>query len=377
MSKDAEIIIDSLIQSVMERYPQERLNEIKERSNNIWNGKPAKDRLTWAYAEGFDRKAPEIPLYVDENQRDLIHELQLILNRSDWNNDYYPGITSGLRQVAIPSYFGCVDEITNSTTRVKIIIKDPSDVYSMPEPGFVKGSVGGDILAKMKYFHERVKGQISVYMTDVQGPFSEAAQMWGIEDFLVAVYEYPEEAHYLLQKSTDAIIKYFHLMYEAVEGDLIPIHCQPIFWMPKTKGVAVSDDFAAIVSPSVFREFSKPYLEQIAKEFGGVVIHSCGSLNHMTEELLTLEGLTGLNFSASETNLADVKQALKRLGSGKNITVITHNSWLASQGLKLLNAEEHIEQCKEYNADGFCIVFPIEGYLPEIEGVHWANMVKY
>ncbi|WP_407928176.1 uroporphyrinogen decarboxylase family protein [Hydrogeniiclostridium mannosilyticum] len=42
----------------------------------------------------------------------------------------------------------------------------------------------------------------------MQGPFSVASQIWGIEDFLIACYDYPDEVHYLISRCTDIFIDY-------------------------------------------------------------------------------------------------------------------------------------------------------------------------
>ena len=41
----------------------------------------------------------------------------------------------------------------------------------------------------------------------------------------------------------------------------------------------------AVLSPRLYRQFGLPNNERIATEFGGVIIHSCGSIEHNLAEL--------------------------------------------------------------------------------------------
>ncbi len=370
---DTERLIDGLIEKVLDRYPPERVANIKERTESVWRGSPPADRMVYVVGEGDEiRDLPQIPEEASQDQTDLIMQLQTIANHADWDDDFFPAIGSGLRQVAIPSYFGCREEAVSASNRVGPIITDPADVYSLPEIGFVPGTVGGDILAKMQYFHRRTAGRIPVYMTDMQGPFSIAAQLWGVEPFLLAVQDCPAEVHHLLQKCTDVAIGYYKLMREAVEGDWVPLHCHPLLWMPESLGVAASDDFLAIVSPRCLRVFSRPYLEQIAATFGGVVVHSCGSMNRAIGELNQVRGLIGLNFSSTETDLP-----MLAAEADPRLVLLVHCAGVHRSDLPQLTPLEHIEQCRrvfaEHHRAGMCMAFPCAGVQPD----PWRDAQEY
>jgi hypothetical protein len=356
--RGTEALIDRLIDQVLEEYPVDRVARIKERTNAVWYSQPLGKRIVYIASQADPAAGlPPIPAGATEDQRDLIVQLQTIVNHSPWDDDFFPAIASGLRQVCIPSYFGCVEEEASASNRVGPIVRTASDVYSLPELGFVPGTVGGDILVKMRYFHRRVSGRIPVYMTDMQGPFSVAAQIWGVVPFMLALRDSPDAAHYLLQKCTDVICSYYRLMREAVEGNWVPMHCHPLLWLPEEKGVAISDDFLAIVSPRTTREFSRPYLEQIAAAFGGVTVHSCGSINHAVRELNQVEGLAGLNFSSTETDLQRLAAEVD-----PRIVLVVHCTDVHRADLLQLTALQHIELCRRIFAEGrvrgICTAFP-------------------
>ena len=131
-----------------------------------------------------------------------------------------------------------------------------------------------------------------MYITDIQGPFSCAAQMWGIQGFLCDMRECPNEAHHLLSLCTDAIIAYFH--------------------------------------------------EKIGEAFGGIMTHTCGNMNHLAGVMNGMKTLKCVNFSASET---DLRQYAREHDS--KAALLVHKSALSINGLPLLDTEGHIRLCKE------------------------------
>lgn len=369
-----ELIIDQLINNAQEVYPKARIERIKERTENVWYHRDNQDRIVHIFmGTAPDKDIPPLPDDITPDQKELIYQLQSVINHSKWDDDFFPALSPGLKQIIIPSYFGCIEEIASASTRVKPAIHDPSDVYNLPDVGFVPDNDGGVMLEKMKYFHQRTKGLFPLFEADMQGPFSVASQIWGVQNFLIALYDSPKEVHYLLQRTTNAVIEYMKLMDKVAEGDLVPYHCMPVLWYPREKGVAVSEDLAAVVSPKTIKEFVRPYLEQIAEAFGGVVMHSCGSINHVIGELNQIKGLVGLNFSSTETDLPLLAKTIN-----PNIAIVCHNSPVHRPDLPLLSQLEHIVHCKkvftENNINGICLIFPWNADPdPELDAKTYRN----
>jgi len=360
----ADDVIDDLVEKVLSAYPPERIERIKSRSEAAWKGingnRPYSDRIPYVVLNSVQPETPEIPEDAEAIQRDMINQLKLMLLNSVIDDEYYPAFSSGVEQVTVPSMFGCVKESISGSDHIKPIIKSPSDVYSLPAAEIRGEYICYDMLYRMAYKYRRTGGRIPVYMTDIQGPFSCASQMWGIQDFLCDLGEYPNEAHHLLSLCTDAIIKYFHAMYEAVDGNMIPYHCSPVIWIPKDCGVAVSDDFFAVVGERTVKEYSVPYLERIGEEFGGVTAHTCGNMNHLASLMATMKNLKALNFGGSET---DLMKFAKECSSP--ITFIVHKSGMSIGGLPLFNIEQHIRHCAEVQKTTGARVFSLPLYTAE------------
>ena len=342
----ADDVIDDLIEKVLAAYPPERLERVKGRTEAMWKGmgadSPYHDRVPYVLFSNHWPEEPVIPEDADELQRSTINELKMMLQHAVIDDEFYPAFSSGVDQLTIPSLFKCENDSASASARIKPVIKTPSDVYSLPDAEIREGRACYDMLYRMVYKYRRTGGRIPVYMTDVQGPFSCAAQMWGIQEFLCDLDEYSDEVHHLLSLCTDAIIYYFHAMFDAVDGNLVPIHCPPALWIPKDCGVAVSDDFFAVVGGHTVKEFSMPYLERIGEEFGGITAHSCGNMNHLASIMGSMKNLKALNFSASETNLMKFARECD-----PRIPLIVHKTELAVGGLPLLTPEEHLRYCAD------------------------------
>ena len=168
-------------------------------------------------------------------------------------------------------------------------------------------------------------------------------------------------------------IKYFKAMRDAVGGNLNPIHCPYDIWVPGDCGVAVSDDFLAICSENIVKEFSIPYLEKIGEEFGGVTVHSCGRINHLVKPLSAMKTLKALNFGSSETILPEFARECN-----PDIMLIVHKTGgNPVGGLPLLSVEEHIRLCKEvHKTTGVRIFSTTHNFDPagdSIQRVSWEK----
>ena len=358
MNKQFEKAIDGLIDSILSKYTPAKYDEVRRRSALCWNGGYPDDKLVYAVMENpaWKRGYFDIPGKITSMEQTLLWGLMAIDKFADWDCDYYCGVMSGLKQVTLPSYFGCREIVSGGDTAVEPAFHTVDDIYRKKAVGVVKGTTAYEILENMAYSQERTHGLLPIYITDMQGPFSVAAQVYGMENFMTLLYDDPEAAKFLLQRCTDCIIEYFKKMKGLIGPNLVPLHCHPLLYMPSDKGVAVSDDFFAITSPEIVEEFSAPYLEQIGAEFGGIVVHSCGSIDHLLKTINGIKNLTGINFSSTESNLPMLAQKLK-----KDLTIICHNSAVTCNGRKLLSQAEQIEHCadvvRETGAKIMCIAF--------------------
>ncbi len=342
-------------------YPAERIERSKARVRAAWDLRAPIDRIPFVYSS-LPLPPGETPFDVWDgiytHEESLEAQLETLIDRAQLDDDYVPSLYPGCRQGTIPTAYGAEECRGGDHTWVRPMLNGPDDVYELPQPDFRHDGVAAEILDRIRFFRSKTEGRIPIQLADMQGPLDLASNMWGTEPLLVAMYTHPQAVHTLLQLMTDAFIEYVQLMDEAAEGDLIPIHCMPTNWMPKSRGVGASEDLLAVMSPRLYSVFGRPYNEQIADAFGGVVIHSCGSVEHNLAELARTRGLTAVNFGATETSLPAVIDAV-----GGRATIISHYGDLTCNDLPHLTPESHVRLCAELfksrRVPGMVVVMPL------------------
>ena len=130
-------------------------------------------------------------------------------------------------------------------------------------------------------------------LTSLKGPFSLASFLRGIDKFLEDLLTDPGRAHEFLRLATENQLAYTEAIVKA--GGI------PFIGDPVASG--------SLVSPEVFREFARPYLERLIRsvhESGAKAgLHICGE----TRSLLRDMAATGADFlSIDEMDLALARQ---------------------------------------------------------------------
>jgi hypothetical protein len=350
-----------MVEDIEKLYPAERIARSKERVRAAWDLAVATDRIPFVYSS-LPLAKGETPFDIWDgmytHEESLAAQLETIIDRAKLDDDYVPSLYPGCRQGTIPTAYGAEECRGGNHTWVRPMLDSPDDVFALGRADFRTDGVAAEILDRIRYFRSATDGRLPIQLADMQGPLDLASNMWGTEPLLVAMQTSPEAAHALLQLMTDAFIEYVHLMVEAAEGDLIPIHCMPVNWMPIERGVGASEDLLAVISPRLYAVFGRPYNEQIARELGGVVIHSCGSVEHNLEALAATRGLTGVNFGATETSLPAVIDAV-----GGRATIISHYGDVTCNDLPALTPGRHVELCadlfKSRRVSGMIVVMPL------------------
>ena len=352
MKNNFQADVDWLLAEIDSLYPPGEIAERKEKLNRFWHGKTAETRLPYIVMDfSFKKNWQQLPDTYTQMQRELIDNLRAIIEHAAWHDDYVPTLNPGLIQATIPSCFGAKEEYAEKSVRVVPAIKDPSDVETLPYIGFPPDSPGGNLLSKMKFFQEMTYGKIPINAPDMQGPFSAASQLWGIQEFLLATYTNPDEVNLLLRRTTKAVIEYFKLMRQAVGDNLSPCHCYPCLWMPPDCGRCVSEDFLAIVSPETTRTFINPALAELGREFGKILVHTCGSLNHAASVIREIDVLCGVNCSSSET---DIQKLIRT--AGKDFLYIIHHAGVHDPALKVFDLEGQGKLCRDVFGREYCAV---------------------
>jgi hypothetical protein len=334
---------NALLAEIDRLYPPQRIERSRERLRRVWWGYAKPDRLPFVFVYfPTDDTAPvatNTPTPAS-NEKLLNDQLEAIIARACLQDDYIPSLFPGLRQGLLPTAYGAREVETGGHTWVEPILRDAQDVFQLGRPDFTRQGVAAEFLETIRFFRSATQGRLPIQMPDMQGPLDLANNLWGTEGLLMAMQETPAAAHRLLQMMTDDYIRYMRLVREAAQGDWVPMHCMPVLWLPPTLGVALSEDLLAVLSPRLYRAFGPPYNRQVAAAFGGIVVHSCGSVEHNLAPLAATPGLVGVNVSITETSLGIAMHVV-----GSQRVLLVHHAALTCNSLPTLTAEAFVRTC--------------------------------
>jgi hypothetical protein len=238
--------------------------------------------------------------------------------------DYgFPNIKPNQGINIVAAAFGCECKVNDEADPwVKCLIKEENagDVYNLKvpdpvnNPAFTRAWKHVEALQKLSSMPLRV--------INVPSPLVTASLIWDYTSFIEATLSYPDEVHALLEKVTEATILYIREMFKRIQNLYGVSH--EFWYVPRETGIRVSDDTAALLSPGLYREFGVKYNGMISKEFGGIVVHSCGNVQNVVEAMVEIPGLRGLDFTIPQT--PDWSK-IRDYAAGKTVLCLRHFYW--------------------------------------------------
>lgn len=268
----------------------------------------AEERLAQAYGleegivpivQGYSRPLGftihEMHFDKEKMLKQQVHDILLSLQI---DSDHVPGLWPYHGTGVLASAFGC-ETIwpADKDPWTKPVIMKPEDIYSLKEPDPQSSGLLPKVLETIKYFGSETRGKVPIKLTDMQGPLDTASLVWDYTSFMRAMHTNPSEVHLLLKMVTDLVIEYTKVQFELVQDPYYPSDCFPRDI--KERGIGISDDLAAVVSPAMYRTFGAPYNSLISQAFGGLHIHSCGDYSHNLDTMLKIPGLRSVNWNSS------------------------------------------------------------------------------
>jgi hypothetical protein len=285
----------------------------------------------------------------------FFERVQPLWSRDDFVLHLQPQMGVGV----FASAFGCEVKFPWNQmpwSRPLIEAGEPAEKVYELQPPQVRSGLLGDILDFAEYFNRKAGDKYPIAMTDLQGPMDTAYLVWDSCDFMVAMYEHPKEVHHLMRLCTDLVIK-FVKEFRGKVREMVPAHFPPVY-LPDGMGITVSEDALAVLSRPLYEEFSLPYLNELSEEFGGIIIHSCGNIEHQLPALQKVRGLRAINFGVSETRFEAVWEAL-----GGKTAVIPHCSseMIVEDFETPFEWVEHVLKAKTHNKGLALMVAPMVG----------------
>jgi len=271
------------------------------------------DRRLVPFPHGQVFDDPEKMLY---NQLVSAFDSSVYLN-NEVGDDLPVTIRADFGCVMIPSMFGAVVEQVDDNPpwiRQNGHISY-EDIIGISPTDFDRGIIAKSA-ARYQFYQDVLKDYptisraANIVMPDLQGPIDNLELLIGS-----GVFEDMYFKRDLFLKAMDVVtqaqielVRYFgRFVNNRIEG----ISFQHGF--PLKGGILLRNDTSIMVSPQMYRELIAPFDERILKTFGGG-IHSCGDVNRIVREFISVKGVQCFDFGQSELNdVASVYQLAQEI----------------------------------------------------------------
>jgi MtaA/CmuA family methyltransferase len=152
------------------------------------------------------------------------------------------------------------------------LLADPGDLLKLKPPDPYTGRRMSDRLMAVRYLNEQVGEEIPV-MGWVEGALAQAADLRGVSDLLIDLYERPAWVNELLEMIAQVEIEFARLQ-AAMGADII----------------GLGDAIASQISPAMYRQFALPYEQRIfnaVHETGALArLHICGNTTRLLPDMI-------------------------------------------------------------------------------------------
>ena len=152
------------------------------------------------------------------------------------------------------------------------LLVEPGDLRKLTPLAPEQGRRMNDRLEAVRYLHEQVGGEVPI-MGWVEGPMALAADLRGVGNVLVDLYDRPEWLTELLEFCVELAVRFARRQIE-LGADLI----------------GLGDAICSQISPRMYRQFGLPYEQRVfaaVHEMGALTrLHICGNISRLLPDIL-------------------------------------------------------------------------------------------
>ncbi|MDR3325591.1 MAG: uroporphyrinogen decarboxylase family protein [Spirochaetaceae bacterium] len=295
--------------------------EINRRVEAVWRLEEA-DEVPFVVEVG--------PLHVatkdfyDDDEAELRWHIQMHKQRENVRDYGYPNIKPNQGVNIVAAAFGCeqtVNDVADPWVKAFINEDNAEAVHTLQTPDPVNNPVYQHAWRRLDWLQRHSDWPLR--MVNVPSPLTTASLIWDYTNFIEALLVCPDEVHVLMEKVTQAIILYVKEQFKRIKN-LYSVGHESMCPVPRCAGVRVSDDTGALLSPSLYREFGVKYNGLISKEFGGIVVHSCGDTHSVVPAMMEIPGLKGLDLTIPQVQNWE---AVRDAAAGKTVLCLRHQYW--------------------------------------------------
>jgi len=277
-------------------FPKENWAKIEKDYTSWWRGELDRPLIS-VELTGVAPKMPkpEVGMYDSgATSEEIVLDWMYYLSGIKYMGDAFPNIRPCLGAGVNAAYMGAKKIIGDASIwfeAEKEMTPDELHLEYIPnEQWFCKTCEIYRIAAEM------FDGDVCLEMTDICNGIDPVERFFSSEDFLMALYEYPEEVKRLVWECHELFFKYYDELTETM-GKSNPGHT---CWGPmfsKTPWYMIQSDFSCMVGPDMFEEFIFPELDACCKKLDNAFYHldGPGALKHL-DKILTIPELKGIQW---------------------------------------------------------------------------------
>ena len=216
---------------------------------------------------------------------------------------FLPDFWVEMGMAAEPSSFGCKPVFYhNQPVMIRHLIEDADEINTLLDLEIPDPQKDGLMPLAINYYknlQKKLSGtDEKIRIVASRGPLNIATFLMSVPEFLMAIKDYDEETHRLLDMTTELVIRWLKAQMDV---------------LPDAEGILVLDDICGFLSKDDYLEFAHPYLKRIYDSFPVPVklFHNDNFGNQYTTFPYIADlGVNIFNFS----HQADIQTARKELG---------------------------------------------------------------
>lgn len=309
---------------------QKRFSEVERERAKVWDTLWARQsigRFATAVTPGEERtkrareacaglelrEADPLPAHWTPKWREyLLQDLGQVCAQLEMPGDGFAGLSISRpfhgQSQGIADLFGTrVEEQPDGNFYVHPLPPDPAAIAAL-RPGPLERSLYWRAVDYVRYARQATGGILPIRAPVMTGPLDTANYLLGSTVVLEWVYTEPEALKALLTTLTDTLARMLLALQEAAGGQIHP----QLVWCTRG-GPDICSELRAIISADIYEEFEAPYLREIGRRVGPLVVHSCGSWERSVPSSCGDPNIRVMNGGSREVDVAE----LCRLANGR------------------------------------------------------------
>ncbi len=195
---------------------------------------------------------------------------------------------------------------------------DKLDLSRLPELGWVpRYCETYEYYLAMLADYPNLKSSLAVTLPDMQGPFDNAAMMWGSSIF-ETLYTNPELVSRFCAAVADAMVALHDFFRRDYVGrELLPKGYSHQHGVIIRGNLLLRGDSNLMLSTKMYIEAMRPHDQDVLRRVGGGSYHSCGKWEHNVPAVMEMEEVGSLDFGVDQSFLNDIDSIYKAAAEGK------------------------------------------------------------